>query len=63
MYSTAVLHITQEQRLRAGASVYLTEAAEILNPGQILSTLIDEAKMASRSVDSKMTDELEIVST
>jgi DNA-binding response OmpR family regulator len=63
MYSTAALHITQAQRLRAGASVYLTEAAEILNPGQILSTLIDEAKMASGSVDSKMTDELEIVTT
>jgi len=63
MYSTAILKITQEQRLQAGASAYLTDAAEILNPAPILSGLIDEAKTASRSVDSKMTDELETVST
>jgi CheY-like chemotaxis protein len=63
MYSTATLKITQEQRLQAGASAYLTEAADILNPGPILSTLIEEKKKASRSVDSTMANELEIVTT
>ena len=63
MYSTSTLQITQEQRLHAGASAYLTEAADILNPGPILSTLIDQATIASRSIESKMRDELEIVTT
>jgi DNA-binding response OmpR family regulator len=48
MYSTAALHITQEQRRLAGASAYLTEAGDILNPGEILLKLIDEAKTARR---------------
>lgn len=42
MYSTAALPITQEQRLQAGASAYLTEAGDILNPGRILLKLIDD---------------------
>jgi hypothetical protein len=63
MYSTSTLQITQEQRLHAGASAYLTEAADILNPGEILLKLIAEAKVASGSVDSKMAEELETVST
>ena len=63
MYSTAALHITQEQRLQAGASAYLTEAAEILNPGPILLKLIDEVETASGSVDSKLAHESEIVAT
>ena len=36
VYSTAVLAITQEQRLQAGASAYLTEAGDILNPWTVL---------------------------
>ncbi len=44
MYSTATLPITQEQRLQAGASAYLSEAGDILNPGPILLELIDKAK-------------------
>jgi CheY-like chemotaxis protein len=44
MYSTAALAITQEQRLLAGASAYLTEAGDILNPGQILLKLIDDER-------------------
>jgi DNA-binding response OmpR family regulator len=58
MYSTAALHITQEQRRQAGASAYLTEAGDILNPGEILLQLIDEAKTASRGLDSDAADEL-----
>jgi CheY-like chemotaxis protein len=44
MYSTAVLPITPEQRMQAGASAYLTDAGDILNPGRILLKLIAEAK-------------------
>lgn len=44
MYSTAALPISQEQRLQAGASAYLTDAGDILNPGRILLKLIDEAR-------------------
>jgi CheY-like chemotaxis protein len=61
MYSTATLKITQEQRLQAGASAYLTEAADILDPGPILLKLIAETKIAAPTVDSRMADELEIV--
>ena len=61
MYSTATLKITQEQRLQAAASAYLTEAADILNPGPILLTLINEAKKGSGLINSKLADELEIV--
>jgi CheY-like chemotaxis protein len=61
MYSTAALSITPEQRIQAGASAYLTEAADILNPGPILLKLIDEAKIASGSPDSTMADELKTV--
>ncbi len=52
MYSTAVLEITQDQRVQAGASAYLTEPGDILNPGQILIGLIDEAKRTQRYLDS-----------
>jgi DNA-binding response OmpR family regulator len=50
MYSTAPLSITPEQRLNAGASAYLTQAGEILNPGRILLDLIDgqRATLVSR---------------
>lgn len=58
MYSTATLPITQDQRLQARASVYLTEAAEILNPGQILLKLINEAKTTRRGLDRDVADEL-----
>jgi CheY-like chemotaxis protein len=61
IYSTAALPITQEQRRQAGASAYLTEAADILDPGPILLTLIAETKIAAPTVDSRMADELEIV--
>jgi CheY-like chemotaxis protein len=44
MYSTAALPITPEQRMQAGASAYLTDAGDILNPGRILLKLIAEAK-------------------
>jgi CheY-like chemotaxis protein len=47
MYSTAALDFTQEQRVRAGADAYLTQAGQILNPGQILLDLIDAAKTES----------------
>jgi len=58
MYSTAALSITPEQRLNAGASAYLTLAGDILNPGQILLQLIEEAKTTSGYVDSELADEL-----
>jgi len=61
MYLTATLKITQEQRLQAGANAYLTEAADILNPGPLLVTLSAKAKIASPTVDSSMAGELEIV--
>jgi CheY-like chemotaxis protein len=54
MYSTAALPITQEQRLQAGATAYLTTAGDILNPGPILLELIDKAKTSlnhSRSME------------
>jgi CheY-like chemotaxis protein len=60
MYSTATLQITQEQRLQAGANAYLTGAAEILNPGPILSTLIEQANKESPDLDSKWAGELEL---
>jgi len=44
LYSTVALSITQEQRLQAGASAYLTEAGDLLNPGPILLKLIDDEK-------------------
>ena len=52
MYSTAPLPITQEQRLQAGASAYLTAAEEILNPGPILLELINQAKTSLRHSES-----------
>lgn len=52
MYSTAPLDITEDQRAQAGASAYLTEPGDILNPGQILMGLIDEAKRTQRYLDS-----------
>jgi CheY-like chemotaxis protein len=42
MYSTAALAITQEQRLRAGASAYITDPGDLLNPGRILLRLLDD---------------------
>lgn len=50
MYSTMSLPITQEQRLQAGASIYLTQPADILNPAETLSKLINEAKTLEQSV-------------
>jgi DNA-binding response OmpR family regulator len=47
MYSTATLPITPEQRMQAGASAYLTDAGDILNPGRILLKLIAEARTLS----------------
>jgi DNA-binding response OmpR family regulator len=47
MYSTAALPIAQEQRIQAGASAYLTDAGEILNPTRILLKLLHEAKSTS----------------
>lgn len=58
MYSTAPIPITPEQRVDAGASAYLTEAGDILNPGRILLELIDEAKTNAGYVESNETDEL-----
>jgi DNA-binding response OmpR family regulator len=52
MYSTAALPIAQEQRLQAGASAYLTEAGDILDPGRILFKLIEEAKTTPRFIDN-----------
>jgi hypothetical protein len=58
MYSTMAVPITPEQRLNAGASAYLTEAGEILNPGRILLKLIDEANTTLGYVDGNVADEL-----
>lgn len=58
MYSTAALSITPEQRLQAGASAYLTQAGDILNPGRSLLQLIKEAKGPASSLDSSLADEL-----
>jgi CheY-like chemotaxis protein len=44
MYSTAALAITQEQRLQAGASAYITDPGDLLNPGRILLKLIDDER-------------------
>jgi CheY-like chemotaxis protein len=63
IYSIAALSITPEQRLNAGASAYLTEAGDILNPGPILLKLIDEAKTALGNVDSKVADELSMLTS
>jgi CheY-like chemotaxis protein len=51
LYSTAALHISPEQRLQAGASAYLTEAGDIMNPGRILLKLMGEAKTTPGYVD------------
>ena len=40
MYSTAAIPITAEQHLHADANIYLTDAADIFNPGPILLDLI-----------------------
>jgi len=56
MYSTAALPISQEQRLHAGASAYLTQAADILNPGRILMELIDESRSTPGHVENKVAD-------
>jgi CheY-like chemotaxis protein len=63
VYSTAVLDITQEQRLQAGASAYLTEPGDILNPGQILLKLIEEAKTTPSDLGSTVADELLTLTT
>lgn len=63
IYSIAALSITPEQRLNAGASAYLTEAGDILNPGPILLKLIDEAKTALGNVDSKVANELSMLTS
>lgn len=55
MYSTMALPITQEQRLQAGASLYLTQPADILNPAAILSELINNAKALEHS-DMQLSD-------
>ena len=47
LYSTVTIPFSAEQRFNAGASAYLSQAAEILNPGGILSQLIDEARSTS----------------
>lgn len=60
LYSTVAIAISPEQRMNAGASAYLTEAAEMLNPGRILSKLInDERSMPGRA--SKRADELSMI--
>ncbi len=58
LYSTVAVPFTLEQRLDAGASAYLTEAGDVLNPGRILLKLIDEAKATPGYVDSTTADEL-----
>src|SRR5882672_1071907 len=57
MYSTMAVPITLEQRQHAGASAFLTEAGDILNPGRILLKLIDEAKTTPGYAE-KVVDEL-----
>jgi CheY-like chemotaxis protein len=57
MYSTATLSITAEQRQQGGASVYLTEAGHILNPGRILLKLIAAAKKSPGFADRKVAAE------
>ena len=44
LYSTMAVPITPQQRLSAGASAYLTEPGDILNPGRILLKLIDDER-------------------
>jgi CheY-like chemotaxis protein len=63
MYSTAVLPITQEQRLEAGASAYLMEAGDILNPGPTLLKLIEEGKTTLSNLDHTVTDELLVLAS
>ncbi|MBC8031568.1 MAG: response regulator [Pyrinomonadaceae bacterium] len=58
LYSTVALSFTAEQRLKAGASAYLTQAEDVLHAGRILSKLVDEAKTTPVQVDTKVTDEL-----
>jgi CheY-like chemotaxis protein len=58
MYSIAALPITQEQRLEAGASAYLMEAGDILNPGPILLKLMEAVKTTPSSIDNPATKEL-----
>ena len=57
MYSTAELPVTKEQRLQSGASAYLSQAGDILDPGRILLKLIDDEKTIPRYVDSSVADE------
>jgi CheY-like chemotaxis protein len=52
LYSTMAVSITPQQRLGAGASAYLTEAGDILNPGRILLNLIDDESGGARSDQS-----------
>lgn len=63
MYSTAALPISQEQRLEAGASAYLMEAGDILNPGPTLLQLIEEGKTILSNVDNPVTDELLVLTS
>jgi CheY-like chemotaxis protein len=60
LYSTVPLRFTAEQRLKAGASAYLTEAGDVLHAGRILTKLINEAKTppVEVQVDSKFADDL-----
>jgi PAS domain S-box-containing protein len=48
VYSTMAVPITPQQRLSAGASAYLTDAGDILNPGRILLKLIDDENPLAR---------------
>jgi hypothetical protein len=63
MYSTAALPITEEQRLEAGASAYLMEAGDILNPGPTLLKLIEGVKTTLSSIDNPVTKELLALAT
>lgn len=58
LYSIVAIPISTEQRLDAGASVYLTQAGDLLNPAEILWKLIDEARTSLGKVESKEADEL-----
>jgi CheY-like chemotaxis protein len=58
VYSTAALSISPEQRFDAGASAYLTQAGEILNPSRILLKLIDEEKTTAGYVGNRLASEL-----
>lgn len=58
LYSTVAIAISPEQRLNAGASAYLTQAGDMLHPGEILLKLIEEARTTQGYVKSNVADEL-----